>query len=383
MGMQPTATAVVSFVLAVLGAVDSVAAQRPKILLTGYWPPSNEAIRAFCTDPVQNPGGWIGADWEGRGYDVHAFFPEFSPPNCTSCGTGSGNLEVDYQDTTADFWPIANALQPIAIITFSRGSPGVSWELEMNQYNRSQWVNDFVAPLQPNPVPPDNSVPAGFLRRSTLPVQAIVNAILTAGVPVNPGICTTADGGGFLSEFIAYLGVWYQAVHRWPGDPAWCAAAGHVHIGTTVSWPLARQAAEITLRQVMAHVDGIRAVTVCQQNLGFQGPGASRLEVCGGSLAVFGNIADLRVTAALPNSVGVLALGVQNQPTPLFGGVAVPVPAFYTGVVVFDAQGNWLAPGALSAPPLPLTDVFAQVVHYDPLLPQQFGLSNALRLVLQ
>lgn len=358
-------------------------AQRPKILLTGYWPPSNEAIRAFCTDPVQNPGGWIGADWEARGYDVHAYFPEFVPPNCTVCGTGTGTLEVDYQDTTADFWPIANALQPIAIITFSRGSPGVSWELEMNQFNRAVWANDFVAPFQPTTVPPDSSVPAGFLRRSTLPVQAIVNAILAAGLPVNPGICTTGDGGGFLSEFIAYLGVWYQSIHRWPGDPAWCAAAGHVHIGTAVTWPQAIQATEITLRQVMAHLDGIRSTTVCQQDLGFQGPGTARLEVCGGSLAQVGNVADLRVSQALANSIGVLALGSQNQPTPLFGGLVVPVPAFYVDLVAFDAAGGWLAPGALSAPPSPLGDVFAQVVHYDPLLPQQFGLSNAVRLVLQ
>ncbi|HEX5051973.1 MAG TPA: hypothetical protein VFZ65_09390 [Planctomycetota bacterium] len=358
-------------------------AQRPNIMLTGYWPPSNEAVRHFSTDPLLNPGGWQGSDWESRGYDVHAFFPSFSPPTCTTCGAGTGQLTVDYQATSADFWPIANGVQPIAIITFSRGAAGVSWELEMNQFNRTTWENDYIPPLQPTPTPPDSSVPAGYLRLSQLPVQTIVNAILAAGLPVNPAICATGDGGGFLSEFIAYHGVWYQDIHRWPGDPAWCAAAGHVHIGQAVSWALARQAAEVTLRQVIAHVDAIRAATVCQGNIGFQGPGTALFEACGGALNVFGNIADMRVVGALPSTIGVLALGSQNNPTPLFGGSVVPVPTFYLNVLAFDANGTWLAPGALIAPPMPLPDVFAQVAWFDPAQPQGWGLSNALRLTLQ
>jgi hypothetical protein len=55
-----------------------------------------------------------------------AYFPEFSPPDCTSCGQGSGDFQVDYQDTSADFWPLANALQPIAVITFSRTGVNLS-----------------------------------------------------------------------------------------------------------------------------------------------------------------------------------------------------------------------------------------------------------------
>lgn len=361
----------------------ALAAQLPKIMLTGYWPPSNEAVRHFSTDPIQNPGGWQGADWEGRGYDVHSFFPEFVPPTCTSCGTGTGTLTVDYQDTSADFWPIADALQPIAILTLSRGAAGVSWEVEMNQFNRTSWLNDYVPPLQPTPSPPDASVPAGYLRPSKLPVQAIVNAVLTAGLPVNPGICATGDGGGFLSEFIAYHGVWYQSLHDWPGDPAWCIAAGHVHIGTAVSWPLAKQALEETLRAVIAHVDAVRLATVCQADLGFQGPGGATFQVCGGALNVYGNLADMRVADALANGIGLLALGDQQNPTPLFGGTAVPVPPFFVDAIGFDAQGEWLAPEALTGPPMPLGFVYAQVAWLDPALPFGVGLTNALRLALQ
>ena len=31
-----------------------------KILLLGYWPPSNEAVRRFSTNSLLNPEGWIG-----------------------------------------------------------------------------------------------------------------------------------------------------------------------------------------------------------------------------------------------------------------------------------------------------------------------------------
>lgn len=358
-------------------------AQLPKIMLTGYWPPSNEAVRHWSTDPILNPGGWLGGNWEGRGYDIHSFFPTFSPPTCTFCGAGTGLLTVDYQDTSLDFWQLANATQPIAIITFSRGDAGNSWEVEMNQYNRTLWLDDYVAPFQPTPSPPDASVPPEFHRPSTLPVQAIVNAVLQSGVPVVPGICASGNGGGFLSEFIAYHGVWYQDVHRWPGDPAWCVAGGHVHIGQNVTWTAARQAAEVTLRELIAHVNAIRATTTCQTNLGFQGPGPATFEICGGPLNLFGNIADMRVVGATPNGIGVLALGAQNNPTPLWGGTAVPVPTFFLGLVTFNAQGRWLAPGALTAPPVPLPDAFAQVGYYAPALPQGFGLTNALRLTLQ
>ena len=139
-------------------AAGAFAGDRPAILLTGYWPPSNEAIRHFSTNPEQNPDGWLGEDWEGLGYDVYSYFPEFNPRNCGNRGKGTGDLEVDYQDTSMDFWPIADGHQPIAVITFSRGSANMSWEMEMNQFNRDSWINDYVAPFQPTPSPPDDTI---------------------------------------------------------------------------------------------------------------------------------------------------------------------------------------------------------------------------------
>ena len=47
------------------------------IMLTSYWPPTNEMLAKFSTDPALNPGGWQGQNWEGRGYDIYSYFPTF------------------------------------------------------------------------------------------------------------------------------------------------------------------------------------------------------------------------------------------------------------------------------------------------------------------
>lgn len=320
------------------------AGARPAILLTGYWPPSNEAVRRFSPNPAQNPLGWIGSNWEGRGYDVYAYFPEFTPPTCTSCGTGAGDLTVDYQDTTADFWPIANALQPIAIMTFSRSSAQFNWELEMNQFNRSSWVNDYVAPLQPNPAPPDNSVPAGHLRPSTLPVQEIVDDVNDANAGLNAFVCLSGNGGGFLSEFIAYLGVWYQAIHASPQDPAWCVAAGHTHVGRSIPWPQAQRAAEISLRTLIRHVDRTlgRSATFdlyCETNSNSAGLGAVLSP--GGSSSIANNDLAWSVNYAPANVNAFLYYGPAQANVPYgAGALCVAAPRQRVApVLVTDASG--------------------------------------------
>jgi hypothetical protein len=78
----------------------------------GYWPPTNEMLRPFSTDPRQNGGAWVGEDWGGLGFDVHAFFPEFPPDGDPSndplgsegsVGSPESDLRVDYQETSEDF----------------------------------------------------------------------------------------------------------------------------------------------------------------------------------------------------------------------------------------------------------------------------------------
>ncbi|MBL8843057.1 MAG: hypothetical protein JNL90_16175 [Planctomycetes bacterium] len=361
------------------GGAPRLHGERPTILLTGYWPPSNEAIREFSDDPVQNPGGWIGQDWEGRGYDVHSYFPEFVPRNCRSCGRGSGDLEVDYQDTSADFAAIVADLEPIAVITFSRGFDDLSWELEMNQYNRTVWIDDFASPFQPTPAPPDAGWPADGLRLSTLPVQEIVDAVDAAGLGLDPYICYSGNGGGYLSEFIAYHGVWYQDLFRSPADPDWCIAGGHVHVGGRISWANAKAAAQVTLREVITWVDQVRGSVVCQPDLGFGGPGLATLACCGEELAG-GATADLQLSGAPAGSLAFLLAGLVNQPTPFAGGMLLPMPPLLLEPFVVDADGK-VKLHDLEGGCGPQT-LFAQFACLDPAQPGGFALSNALQIEL-
>lgn len=169
-----------------------------------------------------------------------------------------GDLEVDYQDTSYDFWRLADEVKPVAIITFSRASARnpPRWEVEAKQRNLQTWINDYEAPFQPTPAPPDGSQPAGYVRESSLPMQDIVDAVAAANLGITPFISENY-GGGFLSEFIAYHGTWYQDLHSDPDDPAWCVAAGHVHVDYSMSLDQAIAATDVTLRVLTEYVDSI------------------------------------------------------------------------------------------------------------------------------
>lgn len=300
------------------GAAMASGTQRPVVLLTGYWPPTNEAVRRFSQRPALNPGGWVGEDWMGRGYDVVSHFPTFANPNCNNCGIGMGDLEVDYQDTTPDFAAIVALHNPIAIITLSRGSFGTTWEVEMNQFNRGNWVNDFAAPFQPTPSPPDSTVESNAIRISALPAQAIVDAVAASGIPVSPFVCIAGSGGGFLSEFIAYLGVWYQATHADPTDPDWCVAAGHIHVGTEVSWADASNAVDVSLSTLLEYVDGVLACVPMQPYC----PGTANSQFREAELTGIGNPSissgdlEIVVQRAVRATSGLLfyGMGIDTQP---------------------------------------------------------------------
>ncbi len=253
-----------------LAATSASADFTNNILITGYWPPTNEMIRRFSTSGTQNPQGWIGGNWESRGYNIHSYFPEF-PGGVGVNPQGTGDLMVDYQDTSTDFWQIANTIKPVAIITFSRGSSGSNWELEARTKNRTTWINDYIAPFQPTPSPPDNTVPAETIRFSTLPMQNIVNAVNQASLGISAFVDTNSPdlAGGFLSEFMGYHGSWYQSIHNSPSDPSWCVAAGHLHVGISTPQAAATTAVEITLRQLIAHVDTIVPAPSTAGVLGF------------------------------------------------------------------------------------------------------------------
>ena len=227
--------------------------ENPVILITGYWPPTNEMIRDFSQDLNLNPDGWIGDNWENKGYDIVSYFPEFEPSDCNNCGQGFGDLQVDYQNTSEDFWPIVEIHNPIAIITFSRGFIDYSWELEYNYYNRLNWISDYHPPYLPTPNPPDEYVENYFIRHSSLPMEEIMNNINNANIGLDSYIDWNGDPGRFVSEFMGYHGVWYKDTNQFGSDG--CVTAGHVHVGGLIDVETAKLATHSTIRTVIDYLD--------------------------------------------------------------------------------------------------------------------------------
>ena len=105
------------FLVGIIASICScVDARAENIVLVGYWPPTNEMLRPFSTSPVQNPGGWMGQNWNGLGHDVSCFLPlSFHPTAIRSTirlaplgfiGSPESDFRVDYQDTSVDFWAV-------------------------------------------------------------------------------------------------------------------------------------------------------------------------------------------------------------------------------------------------------------------------------------
>lgn len=247
------------------------------IMITGYWPQTNNMVRQFNTNPTQNPGGWAGEDWEGRGYNIHSFFPEFPGVTGPNWGKGEGDFEVDYQDTVADWHRITEELKPVAIITFSRGNPGSSWEIETRHRRRAQhlWAPDYTAPGLPDAdAPIFQALPVGTDLFSSLPKDEIRAAVEAAGIIDDVYLDTAGTGGNFLSEFIGLHGVWYNSMNSSEDAAFRNFASGHIHVGIDTPFAAAVQATEITIRTLTDYLDSV-----------IPSPGAASLLVMGGAIA--------------------------------------------------------------------------------------------------
>ena len=241
-------------VVCLLVASPAAAGFVSNIMLVGFWPPSNEMLRRFSPSAAQNPSGWLGGNWEGRGYNIYSYFPEFTTPP-PGDSIGHGDFEVDYQDTSADFWRITGQVHPLAIITFGRGSYNYSWEVEWRFRNLQSWGDDYRTPYQPTPAPPDSSVSAGYTRYSSLPVTNIANAVNAAGLGVSAFVDSSGDAGAFLCEYAGYHATWYQSLHASPSDPYQNFAGGHIHVGAYVSTSQATSATQVTLRSLTTYLN--------------------------------------------------------------------------------------------------------------------------------
>ena len=340
-------------------------------MLTGYWPPTNEMLRRFSTNKTQNPKGWIGSNWENRGYDIHSFFPEYPSG---SWPKGVGDFEVDYQDTVADWARITKAMRPRAIITFSHSGNRKNWELEMNAQNHASWVRDSLVPLYPNPSPPDASLPASTSRRSTLPAREILAALRSSNIDVDEWACFRRNGGNYLSEFIAYHGLWYKNTHSDRTQADWCVASGHVHVGLhTIS--IVEQAVFVCVRELTKHVDRVTSGHE-QQNFGYGHRGTTILSM-GGTPFQTGGRQDLLLTGAPANSPLVLLLSNAAKVTAYNTGVYVTNPFQIAWPTSSTSSGTFELKGIASGGPGTL---FGQFIYPDTGVPGGVGITNSLEI---
>jgi len=236
---------------------------RPTALLTGYWPPSNEMLRSW-----HESADWQGANWRNHGYNVYAHFPEFPPdgdPTNDQIGdpgsVGIGELSVDYQITSRDFWSLVEKYHPEVLITTSRGGD-IDWELEgiegghgkHGQPNPAKdWIRDRNGKFE---LPEKGSINErswkaistyrlGASLKTTLPINLLASKLGKLDL-LDVQIDRTGTSGNYLSGFMGLHGLYYNRIE--PHN----LTAGHIHVGRNVSVDEATTMMEATLEIVLS-----------------------------------------------------------------------------------------------------------------------------------
>ncbi len=131
---------------------------------------------------------------------------------------------------------------------------------------------------------------------------------------------------------------------------------------------------------VVADLNPLCGATVCQDDLGFGGPGTSSMSICGeplnGGYLDSDEGAELLLVNAPPSSVGTHYIGSVFAPTALFGGTLVPVPPSQIIPFTTDAAGSYRSVVTPSQYTIGLT--YHQCIVVDPSLPAGFDVSNAV-----
>jgi hypothetical protein len=136
----------------------------------------------------------------------------------------------------------------------SFGTGAGPFEIEYNARNLNDWVNDSIAPTNPTPTPPDASVPSGYNRTSTLPVNDIAVAVNALGLPGigsdGAWVDNVGDSGNSIEAYMAYHGMWHQAISA-ADQTSSCLMAGFISIASEVPVDSGKQATEETIRVII------------------------------------------------------------------------------------------------------------------------------------
>ena len=116
---------------------------------------------------------------------------------------------------------------------------------------------------------------------------------------------------------------------------------------------------------------------VCQTDLGYGGPGLSRLTMCGQEFGS-GNFADLRLVGAPPEMPTWVIGGPADDPAPFVSGLLVPNPVDLVLFAGKAKQGEILRLNLTGGGGPALYTI--QFLVFDPAQPDGFGLSNAVEV---
>lgn len=119
------------------------------------------------------------------------------------------------------------------------------------------------------------------------------------------------------------------------------------------------------------------ACEYCQQDLGFQGPGALVLSVCGQVLQP-GAAAALRLRCGPPSAPCLLFVGASAIPKPFAGGTLLPAPPQWMVSTALDGKGELSYPVPGSGLTL---EVYAQAVALGAGAATVAAISNAVKIV--
>jgi hypothetical protein len=225
-------------------------------------------LRPWSTNLEQNPDGWIGENWNGHGYDVYSFFPEFPPDGDPTndqigedgaVGSPEFDLRVDYQATSDDFWRIVDEQQPVILVTTSRGG-SIGWEIEAldgghgigNAGDPSlDWISDAhgldVFPTEATIEDRSWDAISTYRQGVTLPTQLPVDAIVdaTSVLGLTDVVVDNNTSGNFLSGFLGLHGLYYQL------NTPHAVAAGHIHVGFGLPVDSASALIEATVEAIL------------------------------------------------------------------------------------------------------------------------------------
>ncbi len=206
---------------------------------------------------------------------------------------------------------------------------------------------------------------AGDVDKDGTPDLLVGSAPLTPGKPSFARVLSLATGAALLPDMTGQLG------------DSFGTALSHLGDVTGDGWPeMLIGAPYATQANGKQGTVSVISPLVCQADLGFGGPGVSKLSLCGTTLGPGGK-ADLLLKNAPANRPALLAVSLQAASLPFKGGTLVPdlgLGAAFT--LTTNAQGKVLIPGVPGG--LGAFDVLLQVIVQDPAQPKGVGISNVV-----